>query len=104
MRSSATYSSPLALAGSACARTKRSTISRLVKSAMTISSGAQPLVVGIEAHLPRAAWAGHHVEVIHLVPRRCRHGVEAAWHEHEVTVARGDALVERAIRRVHPLQ
>src|SRR4029077_185152 len=82
----------------------RSMTSRFVSSAMSPRSSAQAVVVRIEGHLPLSTRTGHHVQVVDLVAGRRGYGVEAARHEHEIAVARGDTLVERAVCGVHALQ
>src|SRR6266849_10290508 len=64
----------------------------------------EPQVVGVEGHLPLPERTGHDVEVIQVVPRRCRNGVITARYEHALAAAYGKALVERAVFGVDALQ
>src|SRR5207244_11202868 len=62
-----------------------------------------PAMVGVGGHQPAAGRAGHHVQVVKVVARACRHGVIATRYEHDVAIADLDRLVERPVVRVHEL-
>jgi hypothetical protein len=63
-----------------------------------------PFVVGIVGHGPRAHRPGHDVEVVDGVAGRGRDRVVAARDQHDVAVAHGQRLVERAVGGVHALE
>ena len=58
----------------------------------------------VDGHAPLARRPRHHVQVVEVVARARRHGVVAPRHEHDLAVADGDRLVDRAVRRVDALE
>ena len=62
-----------------------------------------PVVGGVIFEPPFTQGAGHHVEVVHLVPVGRSTGVMTLWHEDDVTIGNRHRLVQSTILGIDPL-
>src|SRR5665213_2711057 len=68
------------------------------------STREHPFVARIVAKRPHALGAGHHVEIVRAISVRHAHWVVPAWHDDDVAVLDGEALVLAAVVGVDALE